>query len=231
MRGAGCTFNDIVDRDIDAMVARTADRPIPSGAVSVRKAALFMLFLSFIGFTILLQFNDFAIGVGTASVVLVVIYPFMKRITYWPQLALGLTFNWGALLGWAAVKGDLQAPALILYIAGIFWTLGYDTIYAHQDKEDDLVVGVKSSALKLGDRTRPCLFVFYTLTILLTGGAGCLAGLSWPFYVALFLASGQLFWQAGNVDIDFPADCLAKFKSNRLFSWMLLIGIIVGQIV
>ena len=231
MRGAGCTFNDIVDREFDAKVARTADRPIPSGAVSVPQAVLFILFLSIIGFTILLQFNTFTIALGTSSLFLVAIYPFMKRITYWPQLALGLTFNWGALLGWSAVKGNLEAPAVIMYLAGIFWTLGYDTIYAHQDKEGDLVAGVKSSALKLGENTRPWLMMFYAIAILLTGVAGFNAKLSWPFYIALALAAGQLFWQTADLKIDDPADCLAKFKSNQLFSWLLLTGIIIGQIV
>ena len=230
MRGAGCTFNDITDRKFDAKVARTADRPIPSGAVSVPQAVLFMIFLSLIGFTVLLQLNYFAILVGVTSLFLVAIYPFMKLITNWPQFALGLTFNWGAFLGWAAVRGDLQLPAVILYIAGICWTLGYDTIYAHQDKEDDLIVGVKSSALKLRDKTRPWLFVFYTAAVILIAETGYLVGLSWPFYVALVFSALQLFWQAGAVKIDDPPDCLTKFKSNRLFCWILLTGIVLGQI-
>ncbi|MFP6761283.1 MAG: 4-hydroxybenzoate octaprenyltransferase [Rhodospirillales bacterium] len=230
MRGAGCTFNDITDREFDAKVARTADRPIPSGAVSVPQALLFMTFLSLIGLTVLLQLNHFAILVGVASLFLVAIYPFMKRITNWPQFALGLTFNWGAFLGWAAVRGDLHLPAVILYVAGICWTLGYDTIYAHQDKEDDLIVGVKSSALKLRDKTRPWLFVFYTATVILIAETGYLVGLSWPFYVALVFSALQLFWQARDVDINDPADCLIKFKSNRLFCWILLTGIVLGQI-
>ncbi len=230
MRGEGCTFNDINDREFDAKVARTVDRPIPSGAVSVPQALLFMTFLLLIGLTVLLQLNHFAILVGVASLFLVAIYPFMKRITNWPQFALGLTFNWGAFLGWVAVRGDLHLPAVILYVAGICWTLGYDTIYAHQDKEDDLVVGVKSSALKLRDKTRPWLFVFYTATVILIAETGYLAGLSWPFYVALVLSALQLFWQARGVDIHDPADCLAKFKSNRIFCWIVLAGIVLGQI-
>ena len=229
MRGAGCTFNDITDRHFDAKVARTAGRPIPSGAVSVPQAILFMMFLSLMGLSVLIQFNYFTIYLGIASLFLVVIYPFMKRITYWPQFTLGLTFNWGAFLGWAAVRGDLELPAIILYIAGICWTLGYDTIYAHQDKEDDLIVGVKSSALKLKEKTRPWLFVFYTLTIILMAAAGYLAGLNWLFYIALALCAGQLFWQASEVDLDNPVDCLKKFKSNRLFCWILLAGIIIGH--
>jgi len=230
MRGAGCTFNDITDRNFDAKVARTADRPIPSGAVSVPQAILFLILLSLIGLSILIQFNYFTILLGIASLFLVVIYPFMKRITYWPQFTLGLTFNWGAFLGWAAVRGDLQLPAVILYVAGIFWTLGYDTIYAHQDKKDDLIVGVKSSALKLKDKTRPWLFVFYTLTVMLLAEAGRIADLSWPFYLALALCGVQLLWQAKEVNLDNPGDCLKKFQSNRLFCWILLAGIIVGQI-
>ena len=189
-----------------------------------------MLLLSLIGFIILLQFNAFAVLVGSASLALVAIYPFMKRITYWPLFVLGLTFNWGGLLGWAAVRGDIQLPPIILYLGGIFWTLGYDTIYAHQDKEDDLLVGVKSSALKLKNNTRPWLFVFYGTAILLITGAGYFSGLNWPFYLAVLISAAQLFWQAGNVNIDDPADCLKKFKSNRLFCWILLTGIILGQI-
>ena len=231
MRGAGCVFNDITDRDIDGKIARTAMRPIPSGAVSILQAVAYMIVLGLIGFAILVQFNNFAIAVGAASLALIAIYPFMKRITYWPQAVLGLTFNWGALLGWAAVRGDLTAPALVLYAAGFFWTLGYDTIYAHQDKEDDLLVGVKSSALKLGDKTRPWLFVFHGLAVALIGFAGWQVQLSWPFYVGLALSAVQLAWQSWDVDINDPKGCLAKFHSNRLFGWLLFLGIIAGQVV
>ena len=231
MRGAGCTFNDITDREFDAKVARTAHRPIPSGQVSVKQAVAYMIALSLIGCAVLLQFNPFAVWVGIASLGLVAIYPFMKRITYWPQFFLGLAFNWGALLGWAAVRGDIDAPAIILYIAGILWTLGYDTIYAHQDKEDDVLIGVKSSALALGGATRPWLFVFYGGAIAFTAWAGFAAGLSWPFYVVLALGAAQLAWQAARIALDDPHDCLAKFKSNRLYGWLLLGGIIAGQVI
>lgn len=231
MRGAGCTFNDITDRDFDGRVARTADRPIPSGAVSVLQAVLFMGLLAAIGLAILLQFNRFAVIVGAASLFLIVIYPFMKRITYWPQFFLGLAFNWGALLGWAAVRGDLGPPAYLLYAAGIFWTLGYDTIYAHQDKEDDALVGIKSLALKLGARTRPYLYAFYTAAILLTAASGWAAGLSWPFYALLGLGAVQLAWQARDIDLDDPFDCLVKFKSNRLFGWLLFAAMIAGNVI
>jgi len=230
MRGAGCTFNDITDRDFDGRVARTADRPIPSGAVSVTQAVIYMGLLCLIGLIILLQFNWFAVGVGAASLLLVFTYPFAKRITYWPQAMLGLTFNWGALLGWAAVRGDLQGPALVLYAAGFFWTLGYDTIYAHQDKEDDVLIGVKSTALLLGENTRPWIAVFHAIAIVLIGISGWMVGLAWPFYVALVLAAAQLVWQTVDVDFDDPHDCLRKFKSNRLFGWLLFGGIILGQV-
>jgi 4-hydroxybenzoate polyprenyltransferase len=231
MRGAGCTFNDITDHEFDAKVARTANRPIPSGQVSVKQAVAWMIALSLVGCAVLLQFNPFAILVGIASLLLVAIYPFMKRITYWPQFFLGLAFNWGALLGWAAVRGEIEAPALILYVAGIFWTLGYDTIYAHQDKEDDVLIGVKSSALALGETTRSWLCIFYAASTALTAWAGYVAGLAWPFYAALAAGAAQLAWQAARIALDDPHDCLAKFKSNRLYGWLLLGGIIAGQLV
>lgn len=228
MRGAGCTFNDIVDRDFDSRVERTRLRPIPAGQVSLKQAIAWMVLLSLVGFVILLQFNIFAIGVGVASLALVAAYPFMKRITYWPQAWLGLTFNWGALLGWAAVTGNLGPAPLTLYAAGLFWTLGYDTIYAHQDKEDDALIGVKSTALKLGRRTRPWLFVFYAVATAGIAAAGFLAGMGWPFYLGLMIAAGHLAWQAVRVDIDDSADCLAKFQSNTLFGWLLFGAIVAG---
>ena len=228
MRGAGCTWNDILDRDFDAQVARTADRPIPSGAVSVRQAVVFLVLQLLCGLAVLAAFNSVTMAVGAAALVLVAIYPLMKRITYWPQAFLGLTFNWGALVGWTAITGSLDAPALWLYAAGIAWTLGYDTIYAHQDKEDDALIGVKSSALKLGRNTRPWLFAFYAVTIALLGAAGWSAGLSARYYIVLALAAVHLVWQASAVDIDDPVDCLAKFKSNRIFGLLLLCGVIAG---
>ena len=230
MRGAGCTLNDIVDRDFDGRVARTANRPIPSGAVSVRQAFGFLALLSLIGLLILLQFNTFAVGVGVASLILVAIYPFTKRVTHWPQAVLGLTFNWGALLGWAAVRGDLGLPAFALYGAGIFWTLGYDTIYAHQDKEDDALLGVKSTALFLGGATRPWLFGFYGMAATLLGITGYIAGLAWPFFVFLLLATAHLWWQTATVSINDPKDCLTKFKSNREFGILIFVGIVAGRL-
>ena len=230
MRGAGCTINDIVDREFDGRVARTAGRPIPSGAVSLFQAVAFLGLQLLIGLLVLLQFNTFAVLLGISSLALVVTYPFMKRITYWPQAMLGLTFNWGALLGWAAVRGDIGMPALMLYAAGFFWTLGYDTIYAHQDKEDDLLVGIKSSALRLAGNTRPWLFVFYGATAALMGAAGYLADLAWPFHAGLALAAGHMAWQAATVDTGDPKDCLAKFKSNRFIGWVVLGAVVAGHI-
>ena len=226
MRGAGCTFNDIVDRDFDGRVARTADRPIPSGAVSVPQAVAFLGGLLLLGAAVLFSLNTAAILVGLASLPLVFVYPFAKRFTYWPQLFLGLTFNWGALVGWTAMSGSLGWPAVVLYAAGIAWTLGYDTIYAHQDKEDDALIGVKSSALLLGDRTRPWLAGFYVATILLLALAGIVAGLSSWIAVALLVPAAQLWWQVQDVKLDHPADCLTKFRSNRHFGWLVLATII-----
>jgi 4-hydroxybenzoate polyprenyltransferase len=228
MRGAGCTFNDIVDRDFDAKVARTRARPIPSGAVSVHAAMTFLVAELIVGLLILLALNRYAVLLGVASLLLVFTYPFMKRVTYWPQAFLGLAFNWGALMGYAAASGTLGPAALALYIGGIFWTLGYDTIYAHQDKEDDALIGVKSLALRLGRQTRPWLFFFYAVTILLFALAGFAVKLAWPFYALLLLAAAQLAWQAAKIDLDDPADCLRMFRSNRLFGWLFLASILAG---
>ncbi len=230
MRGAGCTINDIVDREYDARVARTATRPIASGAVSVPQAFMFLGLQLLIGLAVLAQCSTFTLIVGISSMVLIPIYPFMKRFTFWPQIFLGIVFNWGAFLGWAAVRGDLGPPALILYAACVFWTLGYDTIYAHQDKADDARIGLKSTALRLADNTRPWLFGFYGATVVLLAFAGYLAGLAWPYFAVLAIAAAQLGWQALRVDIDDPKDCLAKFKSNRQFGWIVLAGIIAGQV-
>jgi 4-hydroxybenzoate polyprenyltransferase len=230
MRGAGCTFNDIVDRDFDAKVERTSVRPIPSGAVSVKAAIAFMAAQLALGAAILFSLNRLSILLGFLVIVLIATYPFMKRITYWPQFFLGLNFNWGALVGWAAVRGDLQAPAFWLYVGGIAWTLGYDTIYAHQDKDDDLLIGVKSSALALGAWTRPFLFIFYAAAIVLWAIAGESAGFGWPYRIALICVCFQLFWQAKQVDTASQPDCSRKFRSNRWTGWILLIGIIAAHV-
>jgi 4-hydroxybenzoate polyprenyltransferase len=214
MRGAGCAYNDIVDRDFDAKVERTALRPIPSGAISVRRAAIFLVALCLIGLVVLLQFNPYTVTLGVASLALVAAYPFMKRVTWWPQAWLGLTFNWGALMGYAAIAGELTPAPLLLYASGIAWTLGYDTIYAHQDKEDDALIGVKSSARALGARTKPALIAFYAAATGLAAAAAIAAGAA--FVAPLFLAAGLHFRrQVRSLDVDDSATCLRVFRSNR----------------
>jgi 4-hydroxybenzoate polyprenyltransferase len=230
MRGAGCTLNDIIDRDFDARVERTRTRPLPSGAVSLRHAVAFLALQLALGAAVLLSLDRLAIALGIAVLLLIGTYPLMKRVTYWPQFFLGLNFNWGALLGWAAATGSLALPALLLYGGGIAWTLGYDTIYAHQDKEDDVLIGVKSSALALGPRTRPWLFIFYAAATASWAAAGWVAGLGWPFWLALSLALLHFAWQAALVDLDDPADCLAKFRSNRMTGWLMLLGIVGAHV-
>ncbi len=231
MRAAGCTVNDMADRDFDRKVARTADRPLASGAVSLFQAFLFLGLMLATGLAVLLQLNLFAVWVGLASMLLVIPYPFMKRITYWPQAWLGLTFNWGALVGWAAVRGEIALPAMLLYAAGFFWTLGYDTIYAHQDKEDDMLVGVKSLALRLGTKTRPWLYGFYAVSISLLVAAGWVAGMSWMYFVWMAGAALHLARQVRKVDLDDPKDCLRTFKSNRDFGFLVFGGILAAHIV
>jgi 4-hydroxybenzoate polyprenyltransferase len=229
MRGAGCTLNDIADRHYDAQVARTRLRPLPSGAVSVRQAVIFLLLQLAVGAAVLFSLNRTSLLLGCAVLGLIATYPYMKRITYWPQVFLGLNFNWGALIGWTAVTGALAPPSLWLYLGGIFWTIGYDTIYAHQDKEDDVLIGVKSSAIALGAQTRPWLWVFYAASVLLWATAGRAAGLGVLFWAGPAAAALQLAWQAARVEIDDPGDCLAKFRSNRLVGWLMLAGIIAGH--
>ncbi|MCU0893462.1 MAG: 4-hydroxybenzoate octaprenyltransferase [Rhodospirillales bacterium] len=231
MRGAGCTLNDIIDRDIDAQVARTAIRPLPSGALNVRQAVAFFILQCFIGLAVLTQLNAFSIGLGIASLGVVAAYPFMKRITYWPQAVLGLAFNWGALLGWSALTGRLDLAPLLLYAGGVSWTLAYDTIYAHQDKSDDVRVGVKSTALLLGSTTKRWLVGFFGTALVLFAAAGVAAGAAGPaLFAALAAAGGHALWQVLCLDLDDPRDCLAKFRSNRDFGLIVLAGIVLGRI-
>jgi 4-hydroxybenzoate polyprenyltransferase len=227
MRGAGCTWNDIVDRDLDARVERTRSRPIPSGQVSVQAAAGFLVAQALVGLAVLLQFNAFTIWTGIASLAVVVVYPFMKRVTYWPQIVLGFAFSWGALMGWPATFGQLDWPALVLYAGSIAWVIGYDTIYAHQDREDDALIGIKSTALLFGENTRPMLAVFYTLAVMLMAFAGWGAGAGIVFSVGLVAFAAQLSWQISRFRIGDPELCLKLFKSNRdagliLFAAMVL---------
>ena len=229
MRGAGCTVNDIVDRDLDAQVARTAARPLASGALRVRQAVGLLIGLLAIGCLVLVQFNGLTIALGVAALPLVAIYPLMKRLTDWPQAWLGMTFNWGALLGWTAVHDGIALPPILLYVAGLFWTLGYDTIYAHQDKDDDAIVGIRSTALRLGRATKPAVGLFYGATALLIAASAWTAGLGlwfWPLWAA---AATHLAWQIATLDIDNPADCLAKFRANRVFGWIVLAALLAGS--
>ena len=226
MRGAGCTYNDIVDRDIDAAVARTRSRPIPAGQVTVRQAKIFLIVQALIGLLVLLQFNGFAIGAGIASLGVVAIYPFMKRITNWPQAVLGLAFSWGALMGWAVTFGRIEGPAIALYAASILWTIGYDTIYAHQDKEDDAVVGVRSTALLFGRHTRLALTILYGAAVLAMAIALGMVGVGWPAKLGLAAFAAHLAWQIAAIDIDDPDGCLKLFRSNRDAGWLLFAGLV-----
>ncbi len=229
MRGAGCVWNDIMDRDLDAAVARTAARPLPAGEVDVKGALAFLTLLLGIGLAVLVQFNRFTVLLGFASLVLVAFYPLAKRITDWPQAVLGLTFTWGALMGWAAVHGRLDPPALLLYAGCFFWTLGYDTIYALQDARDDAVVGVRSSARALGERLHAGVGAFYALFWLLMATAGWSAGLHPAFLVALVPAGFHLWHQIRRLDAGDPGTALAIFRSNGAFGWWPFIAFALGR--
>ena len=227
MRGAGCTWNDIVDRDLDSRVERTRSRPIPSGQVTVTSAAAFLVLQALVGLAVLLRFNRFTIYVGFASLAVVAIYPFMKRITYWPQIVLGLAFSWGALMGWPATFARLDLPALLLYAGAISWVIGYDTIYAHQDREDDALIGIKSTALLFRERTKPMLALFYALAVALIALAGWSAGAGFVFALGLLAFAAHLAWQIARLDVDDPVDCLMVFKSNRDAGLILFAGLVL----
>jgi 4-hydroxybenzoate polyprenyltransferase len=227
MRGAGCTWNDIVDRDLDARVERTRSRPIPSGQVTVPAAAAFLALQALVGLAVLLQFNRFTVYVGFASLAVVVVYPFMKRITYWPQIVLGLAFSWGALMGWPATFARLDPPAILLYAGAISWVIGYDTIYAHQDREDDALIGIKSTALLFRERTKPMLALFYALAVALLALAGFSAGAGLIFALGLLAFALHLAWQIARLDVDDPVNCLAVFKSNRDAGLILFAGLVL----
>jgi 4-hydroxybenzoate polyprenyltransferase len=227
MRGAGCTWNDITDRDLDAKVERTRSRPIPSGQVTVERAMAFLILQALIGLAVLVQFNPFTILVGIASLATVVIYPFLKRVTHWAQIGLGLAFSWGALMGWPAVLGRLDAATLVLYAGTICWVIAYDTIYAHQDREDDALIGVKSTAILFAERTRPMLIAFYSLAVILIGIAGYLAGAGIVFGLGLAAFAVQFGWQVRRLDISDPVLCLRVFKTNRDAGLILFAGMIL----
>ncbi|GLT37445.1 hypothetical protein SLA2020_117620 [Shorea laevis] len=231
LRGAGCTINDLLDRDIDTKVERTKLRPVASGLLTPFQGICFLGFQLFLGLGILLQLNNYSRILGASSLLLVFSYPLMKRFTFWPQAYLGLTFNWGALLGWSAIKGGLD-PAIVfpLYFSGVCWTLVYDTIYAHQDKEDDLKVGVKSTALRFGDSTKEWISAFGIGCISSLALSGFNAEIGWPYYAFLAAASGQLAWQIWTVNLSCRADCNRKFVSNKWFGAIIFSGILFGRI-
>jgi len=229
MRAAGCVVNDMWDRELDRKVTRTAGRPLASGAVRMRQAAVFLAALLAASFVILLQLNDLSRFLGLASLLLVVSYPLAKRVTWWPQLALGFTFGWGAPMGYAAAAGRLDAAVAVLYVASIAWIVGYDTIYAHQDREDDALIGVHSTARLFGDATRPFLAACYAATLALLVVAGLLAGLSWRFDAALALPAFLLAWQVARLDINDPGSCLRLFKANREVGLAVGLAIALGR--
>ncbi|MDE1159557.1 MAG: 4-hydroxybenzoate octaprenyltransferase [Neorhizobium sp.] len=230
MRGAGCTYNDLVDHKIDMEVARTRSRPLPSGRVTRFAAKAFLAAQTIVGLLVLLQFNGFAIALGILSLVTVAIYPFAKRFTDWPQFFLGLAFSWGGLMGWACLFGSLSWAPVLLYAGAVVWTIGYDTIYAHQDKEDDALVGVRSTALLFGADTKPWLVKLYGLTFVLmllayiAGGAGVFG------YLGLIIGAGLLVWQIIILDIDDADQCLKLFKSNTRVGLIIFLGLVLSLI-
>jgi 4-hydroxybenzoate polyprenyltransferase len=229
MRASGCAYNDYIDRDYDAQIARTASRPIPSGQVAPAEALAFAAICALAGFVVLIQFNGYTIRLGIASLVLIAVYPFLKRYTYWPQIALGLTFNWGALVGWSAVTGSLALPAIVLYCGSVLWTIGYDTIYAHQDKEDDLMVGLKSTAIRFGEHTMTWVGGLYAGAVGLWLAAGFLAGTHLIYFTAVVLASLQMAWQVITLDVADPGNCLRRFRSNRDVGMVIFLGLVADM--
>ena len=230
MRGAGCTYNDLVDKSIDSQVERTQLRPIPSGQVSTFSAIIFLLLQGIVGLIVLLQFNLFTVVLGFCSLLVVAIYPFMKRITHWPQFVLGLAFSWGALVGWTAVVGSLSIATWLLYLASVLWTIGYDTIYALQDKEDDIVIGIKSTALLFGNKSKIAIAVFYTSCIVLLATSFLFANSGYFTYFGLVIGSLHLGWQITRLDTADSKSCLRLFRSNRDFGWIIFIGLLLDGV-
>ena len=231
MRGAGCTWNDITDRDLDAKVERTRSRPIPAGQVSVGQALTFLVLQALIGLAVLLQFNRFAVFTGIASLIIVAIYPFMKRITWWPQVVLGLAFSWGALMGFAVTFARLDAPALLLYAGSIAWVIGYDTIYAHQDAEDDALIGIKSTARLFGARTHQALVICYGLAVVLIALALLYAGAGLAAWIGLVAFAAHLIRQIRKLRIGDGALCWRLFLSNRDAGFLLFAGLLADAVI
>ena len=231
MRGAGCTWNDITDRDLDAKVERTRSRPIPAGQVSVGQALTFLVLQALIGLAVLLQFNRFAVFTGIASLIIVAIYPFMKRITWWPQVVLGLAFSWGALMGFAVTLARIDLTALALYAGSIAWVIGYDTIYAHQDAEDDALIGIKSTARLFGARTHQALVICYGLAVVLIALALLYAGAGLAAWIGLVAFAAHLIRQIRKLRIGDGALCWRLFLSNRDAGFLLFAGLLADAVI
>lgn len=229
MRASGCAYNDYVDREIDAQVARTRGRPIPSGQITPAAALIYVVVMALIGLAVLLTFNTATIVLAIASLAIVALYPFAKRFTSYPQLVLGLAFNWGALVGWTAVKGEIGWPAILLYIGCVFWTVGYDTIYAHQDKEDDALLGLGSTALTFGNNTVSYVGALYGAAVVLWLLAGLLAGTHLIYFLAVTLVFLQMAWQVATLDTRDPNNCLRRFRSNRDVGAAVFLGLVADM--
>ncbi|MGQ0457835.1 MAG: 4-hydroxybenzoate octaprenyltransferase [Hyphomicrobium sp.] len=229
MRAAGCAYNDVVDRDIDRRVQRTSARPVASGQISPAAAIVFVVMCGLIGLAVLVNFNAFTIGLASASLLIVLAYPFAKRFTTYPQLVLGLAFNWGALVGWAAVHGTLGWPAAALYVGCVLWTIGYDTIYAHQDKEDDALLGLGSTALQFGENTASYVGALYGLAVVAWMIAGALAGAHLTYFLAVTLVFLQMSWQVSTLDTRDPDNCLRRFRSNRDVGIAVFLGLVADM--
>lgn len=227
-RSAGCIVNDMMDRKLDAKVERTKNRPLACGKISLNSALILTLLLSLVGGLLLITLSSTAVIMGAAVILPITFYPLMKRITYWPQAFLGLTINWGALVGWAAVKDSVGIPAILLYIGCVFWTLGYDTIYSHQDKKDDLHAGIKSTALKLGDKTKQYLILFYMLAIFFFWLVGIFLKVNLWYHILIIVAIIHFMWQLLYLDTDSPEKCLRVFKSNGYFGLIIFVAALVG---
>jgi 4-hydroxybenzoate polyprenyltransferase len=230
MRGAGCAWNDITDRDLDAKVERTRSRPLPSGRITVKQALAFLVAQALVGLVVLLQFNRFAVVTGIASLLVVAIYPFMKRVTWWPQVFLGLAFSWGALMGFAVTFGRIDVTALVLYAGSIAWVIGYDTIYGHQDAEDDALIGVKSTARLFGAHTQQALILFYGLSVMLIGVALASGDARWPAWIGLAAFAVHLAWQIMRLKIEDPEQCKRLFYSNKYAGALLFAGLLTDAV-
>ena len=230
MRASGCAYNDLIDRDIDAQVERTAGRPLASGQISTASAVAFIVATALVGLLVVLNFDRFTFWLAVGSLLIVATYPFAKRVTRYPQFVLGLAFNWGALVGWSSINGSLGWPAAVLYIGCISWTIGYDTIYAHQDRADDAVLGIGSTALNFGDNTASYVGAFYAIAVVLWLIAGALAGAHLMFFFAVTLAFLQMSWQVATLNIRDPANCLWRFRSNRDVGAAIFLGLVADML-